>query len=91
MSDIISTQQQRLIDGARNYAKADKSDPFALNRALAHIRVGIGGSDGALVGTDNSYNAEPRQVKRKLPEGVFFSDGKTNEFFVTEYTNVKRI
>lgn len=30
-----------MILAAENYARADKSDPFALARALAHIRSGV--------------------------------------------------
>ena len=39
MRDPLS--QLRAIASARRYALADKSDPFTLNRALAHIHVGI--------------------------------------------------
>lgn len=34
-------EQLRLYRGAVAYARADRNDPFALGRALAHIRVGI--------------------------------------------------
>lgn len=30
-----------MIDGAYRYAEANKSDPFALARALTHIRTGV--------------------------------------------------
>lgn len=34
--------KQRLIDGAYAYAAFDRSDPFALPRALMHIRSAVG-------------------------------------------------
>lgn len=36
-----AVQMRVMIDGAHRYAEANKSDPFALARALTHIRVGI--------------------------------------------------
>jgi hypothetical protein len=30
-----------MVDGARLYAAADRSDPFAFARALCHIRTGL--------------------------------------------------
>lgn len=33
--------KSRMIDGAKRYAAADRSDPFAFRRALAHIECGV--------------------------------------------------
>jgi hypothetical protein len=78
---------QQLIDGAYAYAAADKSDPFALRRALTHIRVGLCRirDDGKPAG----YNAEPFTEQRNLQDGQTFSDG-TDSYRVTVYRNVAR-
>jgi hypothetical protein len=81
----MSVQQkidQRLVEGALNYAAADRSDPFAFNRAMTHIKNGIC-KDGA------TYEAHPTQEMRHLEPGMVFSDG-TNTYPVTVYREVKR-
>ena len=83
---MLDRQTQRLLEGARRYAAADKSDPFALNRACAHIRSGIAiESDGG-----SSYEATETRVVAKLPDGLAFSNG-SNEYYVTEYHSVRRV
>ena len=41
LPEPIRKAAERLVEGARNYALADRSDPFTLARCLAHIHVGI--------------------------------------------------
>lgn len=76
------------VNGARLYAAADKSDPFAFARAMAHIRSGIVGrslQDGQHV----MYNAEVVPETRTLPPGYQFSDG-SNTYQVQSFRNVVR-
>ena len=77
----------RQLQGARNYAAADRSDPFALSRALAHIRCGITANGDK--GEDNAYGADRATETRKLAPGDHFSDGST-EYQVTAWRNVRR-
>ena len=77
MTDI---RQQRLFDGAKNYAAFDKSDPFCHDRCMLHIRQGIAGVLQG--GEDAMYSADPYQEERELPDGT--------RYFVTVYRNVKR-
>ena len=46
----------RVLNGAKRYAAFDKSDPFALARALCHIRQGLCGYTED--GREGWYNAE---------------------------------
>ena len=55
---------QRMREGARNYASFDRSDPFALQRALSHIASGVC-EPHAESGKDCHYDAE-----------VFMEDGR---------------
>lgn len=61
------TELARLED-ATNYVLADKSDPFALQRAKAHMRNGVCGFNQQ--GQDAFYQAEPFQEERVLPDGT---------------------
>lgn len=51
----MNAQCQRQLDGARRWAKANPSDPWALARALTHVRLGICGPGSK--GEDGSYDA----------------------------------
>lgn len=67
-----SAQRNRLMDGARNYALADRSDPFAYARIMTHVGNGIA-SIGAKDDDDRIYSAEPYRETRHLPDGTAFS------------------
>lgn len=58
LSDFLATNSgRRLIEGAHMWARAQRSDPFALNVALSHIKNGI----ATLInkdGKDGFYSAE---------------------------------
>lgn len=84
--DVVGDATARMVAGARRYAEADKSDPFALRRALAHIRSGVAtlGENGEL-----PYDATPATETRKLPPGYMFSDGGT-EYPATVFKSVVR-
>lgn len=71
----------RRIEAAYRYAAADRSDPFALNRALTHVENGVAGFFDAN-GKETFYNADPYQETRHLPDG--------REYHVTVYKNVVR-
>lgn len=76
----MNKQQSRIIEGARAYAAADRSDPFAFNRAITHMNNGI--SSVGSRGEDAFYKAEPYQETRYLPDG--------REYSVTVYKNIQR-
>jgi hypothetical protein len=40
----VSVRSERYLEGAKRYADANRSDPFALARCLTHIRTGIVGN-----------------------------------------------
>jgi hypothetical protein len=63
--------RMRMDEGARRYAAADKSDPFAYARARTHMKNGIAGL--AQNGGDAFYDATEDTETRKLPNGP---DGK---------------
>lgn len=73
------TTRRRMFEGARNYALAEKSDPFAFARAMSHTLNGIANIHN---GEDAFYQADPYQETRVLPDG--------REYNVTAYRNVKR-
>lgn len=81
------TKSQK-IDAARRYAAADRSDPFAFGRAMAHIKNGIA-ADIKDKSEAAHYDAEETQERRSLPTGITFSDG-TSDYVVPAYKNVKR-
>jgi len=85
----MNARTRRFYQSAADYAAFDKSDPFALNRALSHIDNGIAGvrpEDGS----DATYAAEAYVETVKLPDGQTFSRGNDNEYQVVGYRNVKR-
>lgn len=85
--EAINIQKQRWMDGAERYARADRSDPFALARAMTHIRNGIVGlrSDGY----EACYSADEHMETRTLPDGMKFSNGDT-DYQVRTYRNITR-
>ncbi len=81
MSNAHSTYRARQIEGARNYAAADKSDPFAFNRCMTHILNGVADYRTDPV-ADANYSATPTQVMAKTEKG--------EEYPVTVYTQRRR-
>ncbi len=88
----MQTIRQKQIEGARLYAKADRSDPFAFSRAMSHINNGL---CKAYIKDENRfqeavlYNAKQAMEIHTLPPGHHFSDGST-EYQVTVYREVTR-
>lgn len=56
MKDAVTERNARLRAGALRFAAAEKSDPFALRRALSHIASGICGPTDE--GKDGHYDAD---------------------------------
>jgi len=73
----------RMLDGARNYAAADRSDPFAFARCIAHIKCGIA-SVGE--GKDQYYDATPTPTTRP----VMMGNGRIEKVPHVMYTEVVR-
>lgn len=69
----------KMMDGAFAYALSDKSDPFALARAIAHTRNGFASIDGD---KERCYGAERTSETRQLPGGETYS--------ITVYKNAVR-
>lgn len=90
IKNAAQNARERMIQGAINYAKFDRSDPFAFARAMSEINNGI---CTVKVREDDGkpcfYNAEPVTEMRKLDPGMQFSDG-SNEYPVTVYRNAMR-
>lgn len=78
--DLVARVNERRLQGAINYALADKSDPFTLARCKAHMRNGIVGY--CQDGDEAIYSAELVMEMRKLPDG--------REYPVTVYRNIQR-
>lgn len=81
-NDATDTRRTRLVEGARNYAMADKSDPFCFARAMTHLNQGVVGYDAD--GNEAIYTADAATEMRPSPMG-----DNTN-YPVTVYRNVKR-
>jgi hypothetical protein len=76
----LNTQRRIMVNHAKTFAEADRSDPFAYNRALCHINNGI--ASVGLNGEDACYKAETYLETRHLPDGTPYE--------VTSYKNVQR-
>ncbi len=89
--NAVELFHQRAIAGARRYAAADRSDPFAFARALTHIRVGIvqpfreEGQDHKTPSGAVMYDATPFTEMRE----VELTSGKTMVPY-TVYRNITR-
>ncbi len=68
IAERIANSERMLEEGARRYAAADPSDPFAYARAKAHIKTGIGSIDPLKKDCVDSYDAESGTESRVLPE-----------------------
>jgi len=98
MTDAVVLNEVRMIDAARRYAAADKSDPFAFARAMAHIRAGLCGpcEDSDMLWC-NGDTRKSKMIKIGPPAG---SDGhysakvitrNANEVTVIDYMDIKRL
>lgn len=76
---------KRMIEAAEYYVAYDKSDPFALARAKAHIANGIAQLYNQ-EGKPAFYSADPYQETRSFTDGL----GRLVEYPVTVYRNLVR-
>lgn len=65
-----------MLEAAKNYARADKSDPFAYARALAHIKSGVATSARAAKARDNKWNT---QLVREPAHSAFWDAMPSHE------------
>lgn len=80
----MSKKMKLMVEAAHRYALANRSDPFALRRALSHLGNGVAGMriDEAGNKVPAYYDAKPVQVERTLPHNG-------QKYTVTEYCDVK--
>lgn len=81
----MSQHSRNLPEQARLYALADKSDPFAYNRAMSHLASGISTTFrgyGQDADKEAFYSAEEATETRLLPDG--------REYQATVYRNMVR-
>ena len=82
-----------IIDAARRYAAADRSDPFTLARCLTHARNGIASMSrrassqeyGLEAGDKSYYDADRYMEERKISAGA-----RTLTAILPAYRNVVR-
>ncbi len=78
---------RRMIEGAKRYALANRSDPFALQRAMSHLECGVAGYRHQPNGQrdDAFYDAEPEIEQRKIVNMA----GETETYNVIAFKNVR--
>ena len=85
MQDIFTKSRAMMVEKAKLYAAADRSDPFTLARAKAHIRAGI--CDSKPDGAPGHYDAEVTHEVRRFIN----SRGEATEHSVEVYHSLKRV
>lgn len=91
-AEVKAKHRVRMIGGALRYAAADRTDPFAFRRAMAHIDNGVASMGrpenkeyAIAAGSRAMYDAamvmEPRSYVR---------DGETINYDVVRWQNMKR-
>lgn len=79
----MNIQERRIQEAAERYIQSDRSDPFARNRVMSHLKSGL-----ASVDKDGRphYDATPMRVLKHL----ILANGRILEWSVWEYTDVAR-
>lgn len=91
-AEIKARTRARMIDGAKKYALADRTDPFAFRRMVTHIDNGVASvhrglnKDYDLAAGPAFYNAETYREPRK----IVGSDGQEQVFDIMVFRNVVR-
>ncbi len=95
----VELLRMRMIAGAKRYAAADRSDPFALCVAMSQINNGIAGirsSDSDMYGRgkgpkagDAFFSVDSKRETMELAPGLEFSDG-SRKWFEIGYRNQVR-
>ena len=104
MTDEVNERNvARMSEGAKNYALADKSDPFAYNRAMSHIAFGLCTpcDPPDMLWYDTPPHGKQRVTKIGPPAGtashydakpvVETRKGQPDDYLVTVYHNVVRL
>ena len=76
--------QSKRIEAAQRYAEADKSDPFAYGRAMAHMKNGVAGFLGD--GRDAFYDADEYEETRTI-EKIINGETVPENFQVKAFKN----
>jgi hypothetical protein len=77
----------KLVEAAKRYAAADRSDPFAYRRALCHLSNGVAhwNNGSPRDPKDGFYDAEEYQETRHMPPPF-----ERTEYKVIAYKNMAR-
>lgn len=89
LNEHLAKRRAGYTEGARRYAAANVSDPFAFARAMTHINNGIVGNVPIDGREPAIYDARAHTEMRKLAPGNSLSNGDT-EFPVTVYSGMVR-
>ncbi len=84
--DARKLLRERMEQGARRYARADRSDPFALNRALSHLDSILAVEQFDKHGRPLWYDAKPVTVEYTSSDHA--SESKL--YYKVEYRDVVR-
>ena len=88
--NMTAQERRRAEDGAKRYAAANQSDPFAYSRAMSHLNNGVASMKKAEDGSREPayYDAKQGVEKRSLPPGQQFSDG-SRQYEVVSFNDQK--
>lgn len=84
---IRPVDDHKLVEAAKRYAAADRSDPFAYRRAITHLSNGVAhwNNGHPKDPKDGFYDAEEYQETRTLPPPY-----SNIEYKATAYKNMSR-
>jgi hypothetical protein len=91
-AQIKAKSRARMIDGARKYALADRTNPFAFRQMMTHIDNGVASvhrglnKDYELAAGPAFYSAETLREARK----IIGSDGQEQIYDIMTFRNVVR-
>jgi hypothetical protein len=85
MTNTLRKVEARYAKGIENYAAAERTDPFAMARAIAHHKIGLDRS-AHRDGGGNNYDATPTVEHREYID----KSGETVRYTVPAYKNVQR-
>lgn len=77
-------RNHRMYEGAANYAAADRSDPFAHVRAIAHIKNGVASV------TNDKGHASYYDAEKTVEHREYVTEGHVVKYTVPSYINMVR-
>ena len=77
---------KNMIEAAKRYAEADRTDPFAYSRAMSHLANGV--ADYALKSGQGAYYDAKEETEMRQIQSVV--TGKLESYPVTVYHNIVR-